>query len=35
MFAALGFQKVPESAHAGYDRPTSITMRKRVAESAA
>jgi predicted GNAT superfamily acetyltransferase len=34
-FAALGFQKVAESAHAGYDRPTSITMRKRVAESAA
>jgi N-acetylglutamate synthase-like GNAT family acetyltransferase len=34
-FAALGFQKVAESAHPGYSRPTSITMRKRVAESAA
>jgi len=34
-FAALGFQKVAESAHPGYNRPTSITMRKRVAESAA
>ena len=34
-FAVLGFQKVGESAHPGYDRPTSITMRKRVAESVA
>jgi GNAT superfamily N-acetyltransferase len=34
-FAALGFQKVAESAHPGYSRPTSITMRKRVAENAA
>ena len=34
-FAALGFEKVAETAHAGYYRPTSITMRKRVAESAA
>ena len=34
-FAALGFKKVAESAHPGYNRPTSITMRKRVAESAA
>lgn len=30
-FAALGFEKCGESAHEGYDRPTSITMRKRVA----
>lgn len=28
VFAALGFVKVAESAHAGYDRATSITMRK-------
>lgn len=27
-FAALGFKKTGESAHEGYDRPTSITMRK-------
>lgn len=31
-FAALGFKKVGESAHPGYSRPTSITMRKAVAE---
>ncbi len=30
-FAALGFKKVAESAHPGYNRPTSITMRKLVA----
>ena len=30
-FAALGFKKVAESAHPGYTRPTSITMRKHVA----
>jgi ribosomal protein S18 acetylase RimI-like enzyme len=29
-FAALGFEKCGESAHAGYHRATSITMRKRV-----
>lgn len=29
-FAALGFAKVAESAHPGFDRPTSITMRKPV-----
>jgi GNAT superfamily N-acetyltransferase len=29
-FDALGFEKVAESAHPGYDRPTSITMRKPV-----
>jgi len=29
-FAALGFVKVAETAHAGYDRPTSITMRRPV-----
>jgi GNAT superfamily N-acetyltransferase len=34
-FGALGFEKVAETAHPGYNRPTSITMRKRVAESAA
>ena len=34
-FTALGFLKVAESAHPGYNRPTSITMRKRVAEGAA
>jgi GNAT superfamily N-acetyltransferase len=30
-FAALGFVKTAETAHPGYDRPTSITMRKAVA----
>ena len=30
-FARLGFVKTGEDAHAGYDRPTSITMRKRLA----
>lgn len=30
-FAALGFVKVGETAHPGYDRTTSITMRKRLA----
>jgi GNAT superfamily N-acetyltransferase len=29
-FAALGFSRVAESAHPGFDRPTSITMRKPV-----
>lgn len=29
-FAALGFSKVAESAHPGFDRVTSITMRKPV-----
>ena len=29
-FGALGFVKVGESAHPGFARPTSITMRKRV-----
>lgn len=29
-FAALGFTKTGETAHPGYDRPTSITMRKPV-----
>lgn len=33
-FAALGFVKVAESAHPGYNRPTSITMRRRVSEGA-
>lgn len=31
-FAALGFTKVGESAHAGYSRPTTITMRRAVDE---
>lgn len=31
-FARLGFVRTGESAHAGYDRPTSITMRKPVAK---
>ena len=29
-FAALGFAKTGESAHEGFNRPTSITMRRRV-----
>ncbi len=29
-FAHMGFRKVGETAHAGYDRPTSITMRRDV-----
>jgi len=29
-FARLGFEKTGETAHAGYGRPTSITMRKPV-----
>ena len=33
-FAALGFEKFAETAHAGYSRPTSITLRKRVAPGA-
>lgn len=27
-FAAMGFVRTGETAHAGYDRPTSITMRR-------
>jgi GNAT superfamily N-acetyltransferase len=27
-FRALGFQEIARTAHAGYDRPTSITFRK-------
>lgn len=27
-FARLGFREIGRTAHAGYDRPTSITMRK-------
>ena len=30
-FAALGFVKTAELAHAGYDRPTYIRMQKRLA----
>lgn len=29
-FARMGFTKTGETAHAGYDRPTSITMRRPV-----
>ena len=29
-FASLGYREVARTAHAGYDRPTSITMRKRL-----
>jgi GNAT superfamily N-acetyltransferase len=29
-FAALGFVKTAEHAHAGYTRPTYVTMRKRL-----
>jgi predicted GNAT superfamily acetyltransferase len=34
-FRALGFEKVGETAHPGYNRRTSITMRKQVVDSAA
>ncbi|TIN07524.1 MAG: GNAT family N-acetyltransferase, partial [Mesorhizobium sp.] len=27
-FARLGFHETARTAHSGYDRPTSITMRK-------
>lgn len=30
-FAAMGFVKTAETSHQGYDRPTAITMRKRIA----
>ncbi len=30
-FAAMGFLKTGETAHAGFDRPTSVTMRKALA----
>ncbi|GAA6200334.1 GNAT family N-acetyltransferase [Aquicoccus sp. SU-CL01552] len=30
-FARLGFARTGETTHAGYDRPTSITMRRAVA----
>ncbi|HUR00009.1 MAG TPA: GNAT family N-acetyltransferase [Gemmatimonadaceae bacterium] len=30
-FGALGFKKIAETAHPGYTRPTSITMRKHIA----
>ena len=29
-FAALGFQRVGETAHPGFDRPTSLTLQKRL-----
>ena len=31
-FEALGFIKTGETAHAGYDRPTSITMHKQITD---
>lgn len=31
VFARLGFQEVARTAHPGFDRPTSITMRKALA----
>lgn len=31
MFARLGFVETARTAHAGYDRPTSVTMRKALA----
>ncbi|GIL02879.1 MAG: N-acetyltransferase [Alphaproteobacteria bacterium] len=34
-FAALGFEKTAEGAHAGYDRPTWLEMRKRLADAPA
>ncbi len=34
-FAALGFEKAAETAHPGYERTTSITMRKQVAQNTA
>ncbi len=30
LFARLGFVKTAENAHAGYNRPTSITMQRGV-----
>jgi GNAT superfamily N-acetyltransferase len=30
IFLAMGFAEVARTAHAGYDRPTSITFRRRV-----
>ena len=30
-FRALGFVETGRTAHQGYDRPTSVTMRKRLA----
>lgn len=32
-FARLGFVRVGETAHPGYDRPTSITMRRQLPRS--
>ncbi len=29
-FESMGFQKIAETTHPGYDRPTSILMRKRL-----
>ena len=30
-FRSLGFVETGRTAHQGYDRPTSVTMRKRLA----
>lgn len=35
IFEALGFAKVRETAHPGFEQPTSITMRKRVSDGRA
>lgn len=35
IFARLGFARTARSAHAGYARPTSMTMRKRIERSRA
>jgi GNAT superfamily N-acetyltransferase len=34
-FARLGFARAGETCHPGFDRPTSVTMRKRLAPEAA
>ena len=34
-FAALGFTKIAERAHDGYERPTFITMRKTLQRTSA
>jgi len=30
VFEKLGYRKIAETAHPGYSRPTSITMRKEI-----
>jgi predicted GNAT superfamily acetyltransferase len=34
-FTAMGFEKVGETAHPGYNRPTSVTLRRRVPDEVA